>query len=102
MRLDKELQLAINILAKLSSNPKSSAELAGELGASVVQVQKVSCKLCRLNLCGSLRGFGGGFYKERHVNALEVVHAMQLQRKAVGRSAEVQDQLEFALENIWI
>jgi DNA-binding IscR family transcriptional regulator len=102
MRLDKELQLAINILAKLTNNPKSSKDLATELGSSSGHIQKVAGKLCSTDLCGSLKGFGGGFYRKRHVNALEVVQAMQLQREATGKASDVQDQLRFVLENIWI
>jgi DNA-binding IscR family transcriptional regulator len=102
MRLDKELQLAINIMARLNNNPISSKDLSTELNSSPEHVQKIACKLCKAELCASLRGFGGGFFKKRHVNALEIVKAMQLQREAQGRANDVQMQLQFVLENIWI
>ena len=102
MRIQKELQLAINLISKLNDTPKSCADLSKELNASLDSVQKIACRLRRAELCSALRGFGGGLFKRRSVRASEIVNAIQKQSQAHGHAAEVQDQLKFLLNNIWL
>lgn len=102
MRLGRDLQMSINLLAKLSNSPRSTTELAAELGTSYDNVQRLASRLRKRGLCSGIRGWNGGWVKARDVKLADLISLNPHNDPINGKAADIQQQLESALNSIWI
>jgi DNA-binding IscR family transcriptional regulator len=101
MRLNRQLQLAINLISLLTDAPQTAESLALQLEVTEIYISKIACMLARTGLIKSLRGPNRGYVKSSPIPVVKLFNLFQgSDLPTTGKAAEIKRQVESSLNHI--